>query len=115
MKFARVQVERTMAGMLRSVPLLAIMALLATAPRPALAQAQSAEPPAQQQSAEQRKQADQPDQHHPGVAGELVEETREAAGEEEENANLKHAKPVQWLAKQDWLERTRHASPPVRS
>jgi F-type H+-transporting ATPase subunit b len=79
--------------------LLILLAFSAIAPR-ALAQAQSAEPPSQQQSAETKKQADQPDQPHHGVAGELVEETREAAGEEEEeNASLKHAKPVQWLAR----------------
>jgi hypothetical protein len=37
---------------------------------------------------------------HKRAGGELVKETREAAGEdEEENANLKHAKPVQWLAR----------------
>jgi F-type H+-transporting ATPase subunit b len=34
-----------------------------------------------------------------GPAGELVQETREAAGEDaEENAKLKHSSPVQWIA-----------------
>jgi F-type H+-transporting ATPase subunit b len=37
---------------------------------------------------------------HKGMAGELVEETRESTGEdEEENANLKHASAVRWMAK----------------
>src|ERR1039458_3716809 len=63
---------------------------------PARAQEQT---PAQssQQASEPQKQADSA---HPGIAGELVKETREAAGEDqEENAALKHAKPVQWLAR----------------
>jgi F-type H+-transporting ATPase subunit b len=67
---------------------------------PAQAQQQSpAEVP--QPASEDKKQADQPPT---GVAGELVKETREAAGEDqEENASLKHAKPVQWLARKiDW-------------
>ncbi len=99
-QIARMQIERTIARTLRPFLMLATLALLSTAPTFALAQAQSAEPAPQQQSAEPKKQAEQPDQNHPGVAGELVEETREAAGEEEEeNASLKHAKPVQWLAR----------------
>jgi F-type H+-transporting ATPase subunit b len=101
MKIASVQVQRTIARILSPLPLLAMLALFSLAPVPALAQAQPAEPASQQQSPEPKIQATQPDQHHPGVAGELVEETREAAGEgeEEENANLKHAKPIQWLAR----------------
>ncbi|HSZ62060.1 MAG TPA: ATP synthase F0 subunit B [Terriglobales bacterium] len=85
-------------GIRRPLLILATLALLSTAPVSSLAQAEPAEPASQQQSATPKQQADQPDQHHPGVAGELVEETREAAGEEEENASLKHAKPIQWLA-----------------
>jgi F-type H+-transporting ATPase subunit b len=55
-----------------------------------------------------RKQSAQPDKPaepaHETIAGELVKETREAAGEdEEEHADLKHAKPVRWLARKiDW-------------
>jgi F-type H+-transporting ATPase subunit b len=83
----------------RPLLMLATLALLSTAPISALAQAQSAELQSQQKPPEPKKQTDQSDNHNPGIAGELVEETREAAGEEEENANLKHAKPVQWLAR----------------
>ncbi len=38
------------------------------------------------------------------IDGDLAKETREDAGEEqEENASLKHAKPIQWLARKiDW-------------
>jgi F-type H+-transporting ATPase subunit b len=62
---------------------------------PGAAQEPSAQP-SQQQSAQPDKAADRAPLT---IAGELVKETREAAGEdEEENANLKHAKPVQWLA-----------------
>jgi len=82
---------------LRPLPTLVLLAMLSAFPAPALAQAQSA-PTQSQQPSPPQKQADQPNQHNPGIAGELVEETREAAGEEE-NANLKHAKPIQWLAR----------------
>ena len=78
--------------------ILATLVLLSKAPTSAFAQAQSAEPPSRQESAQPKKQADQDAEHHTGIAGELVEETREAAGEEE-NANLKHAKPIRWLAR----------------
>jgi F-type H+-transporting ATPase subunit b len=80
------------AGALLTLALLAVLSL----PMPARAQAQPAEP-APQQSTEPKKQADQADHHNPGIAGELVEETREAAGEEE-NVKLKHSSPVRWLA-----------------
>lgn len=54
-----------------------------------------AQPP--QPTSEPQKQADQGPQ---GISGELVKETREAAGEEEEeHADLKHAKPIRWLAR----------------
>ena len=52
----------------------------------------------QQEATEPKKQAGQ---SHPSIAGELVKETREAAGEdEEENVKLKHGASVQWLARQ---------------
>jgi F-type H+-transporting ATPase subunit b len=65
------------------------------------AQEPSAAPSAQQQSAQSNKPAEPA---HETIAGELVKETREAAGEdEEEHADLKHAKPVRWLARKiDW-------------
>jgi F-type H+-transporting ATPase subunit b len=86
------------AGVRSPLLTLALLATLSVIPVRAHAQEQPAPPPSQQESAQPKKQADQDAQHHPGIAGELVEETREAAGEEE-NANLKHAKPIQWLAR----------------
>ena len=48
---------------------------------------------------------------HKGPAGELVEEKRESTGEdEEENANLKHASAVRWMARMTGLVSTRHIS-----
>jgi F-type H+-transporting ATPase subunit b len=59
---------------------------------------QQAEP---NQPSEPRNQA-KPD--HKGMAGELVGETRESTGEgEEENANLKHASAVRWMAQKTGL------------
>ncbi|MFZ0800004.1 MAG: ATP synthase F0 subunit B [Terriglobales bacterium] len=82
---------------------LVLFAFVSALPTPAHAQEQPAPPPSQQAtgSTKQDKQA-APD--HQSIGGELAKETREAAGEDqEENANLKHAKPVQWLARKiDW-------------
>ena len=74
------------------------LALIA-APSPlANAQEQPTPQSSEQKSAQEKKQGDQ------GAASERAKETREAAGEEqEENASLKHAKPIQWLARKiDW-------------
>jgi len=72
-----------------SLLMLVLLAMLPAVPLRALAQAQ--EPPSQQAQAEQKDS---------GAGGELAKETREAAGEEqEENANLKHSPMVQRLAK----------------
>ncbi len=84
-------------GGVRPMLLLALLAFLPllSAPR-TYAQEQSAKP---SQASAPAKAADQPAPGHETIAGELVKETREASGEDqEENANLKHAKPVQWLA-----------------
>jgi F-type H+-transporting ATPase subunit b len=71
--------------------LLALFAFLSIVPSPACAQGSSAAPPPQQTSSA-------PDQKT--IGGELAHETREAAGEDqEENANLKYAAPVRWLAR----------------
>src|SRR6202167_132652 len=71
---------------------LGLLALLFAIPGLAVAQQEPAAPPA----TEARRSA--PDHHT--AAGELVEETRDAAGEDqEENANLKHSSPVRWLAR----------------
>lgn len=73
----------------------------------ACAKEPSAAPPSQQQSAQSDKPAEPA---HDTIAGELVKETREAAGEdEEEHADLKHAKPVRWLARKiDWTVHGTH-------
>ena len=75
--------------------LLALCAFLSVAPSPAYAQEPSAAPPSQQTSAA-------PDQKT--SSGELAHETREAAGEDqEENANLKYSAPVKWVARKTGL------------
>jgi len=77
------------------VTLLAIVSLFLAIP--ARAQQQSASEPSHQTS-EAKKPAPPP------ISQEIIKEQREAEGEEqEENSNLKHAKPVQWLARKiDW-------------
>jgi F-type H+-transporting ATPase subunit b len=76
---------------------------------PSQAQEQPAAPPSSQTStapsaAEPAKEATEPAPDHKGAAGELVQETREAAGEDaEENAKLKHSSPVQWIARKTGL------------
>jgi F-type H+-transporting ATPase subunit b len=75
-------------------PLLAfaLLVFLWVIPTDAVAQEQPAPQPA--------KEASQSTPAHQTAAGELVQETREAAGEDhEENANLKHSSPVRWLAR----------------
>jgi F-type H+-transporting ATPase subunit b len=72
-----------------SLLMLALLTMVSAGPLRALTQAQ--EPPSQQAQAEQKDSS---------VGGELAKETREAAGDEqEENANLKHSPMVQRLAK----------------
>jgi len=82
------------------LPLLALLAFSPATSLRAAAQEPSATP-SQQPSAQPDKPAEPA---HETIAGELVKETREAAGEdEEEHADLKHAKPVRWLAQKiDW-------------
>ena len=82
---------------------LALLALVCMLPTPsAAAQEQSASPSSQQTSepkqAPPKRENDQAPKRK-GAAGELVEETREATGEDqEENANLKHASAIRWVA-----------------
>jgi F-type H+-transporting ATPase subunit b len=98
MKMLRDRVERRAfsPAIFRLTVVLALLAFVSAVPANAAADPQ----PEPQKSAEPAKEASQPK----GVAGELVQETREAAGEDaEENANLKHARPIRWLAgKIDW-------------
>jgi F-type H+-transporting ATPase subunit b len=60
------------------------------------AQEQSASQPSQQ--SETKKENNKPPEHK-GMAGELVEETRESTGEDqEEYSDLKHASVIRWMA-----------------
>jgi F-type H+-transporting ATPase subunit b len=77
------------------------LALLALACRiPARADAPESSPtqPSQHSSAPARE-SKQADPERKTFGGELVEETREATGADEENVNLKHSAPVRWLAR----------------
>jgi len=77
---------------IRTAALLVLAAIFSASPVPTLAKAQ--EPPATSaQSA--------PESTSPGA--ELAKETREAAGEEEENENLKHSATIRYLAKKTGL------------
>lgn len=89
----------SMPGVVRPMLALALLAFLLLLPaQRAYAQEQSAKP---SQASAPARDADQAVPGHETISGELIKETREASGEdEEENANLKHAKPVQWLARQ---------------
>jgi F-type H+-transporting ATPase subunit b len=65
----------------------------------AYAQVQPAQTSAEK-SGEASSQSSQANPEHPSIARELAKETKEAAGEEEEeNANLKHSSMVQKIAK----------------
>ena len=93
---------------------LALLAFLSSVPARAYAQEQSAASTSQQGSADAKsgetrsadtrsadsKKDNQAAPGHKSIARELAHETREAEGDDqEENANLKHAAPVQWLAR----------------
>ena len=82
----------------RKISILAVaVAFLTLVPsRRAAAQEQSASQPSQQ--SETKKENNKPPEHK-GMAGELVEETRESTGEDqEEYSNLKHASVIRWMA-----------------
>jgi F-type H+-transporting ATPase subunit b len=67
---------------------------------PAVCQEQSAPQSASLQQTSEQQTSEPKKPGDPSLAGELVKETREAAGEDdEEYSNLKHAKPIQWLAR----------------
>jgi F-type H+-transporting ATPase subunit b len=83
----------------RTLLALAVLALVSAVPATSRAQEQPAAQPSQQ-TAEPQNSAPE----HKGIGGQLVEETREANGEEEEeNVKLKHANAVQWLARKTGL------------
>jgi F-type H+-transporting ATPase subunit b len=91
----------------QSLLAVALMALFLTPARSTFAQEQSHTPPAQQTSAsktsgtkdEDTKSASGPK----GFGRELAEQTREATGAEEENADLKHSATVRLLARMTGL------------
>jgi len=84
-------------ALIRVLVVLALLTLVSTA----FAQQQSAPQSSQPASAAPAQEANPPAPAQKTIGGELAKETREATGadEEEENANLKHAAPVRWLAR----------------
>jgi F-type H+-transporting ATPase subunit b len=54
-------------------------------------------------SSSQSSEAEKPKQEPTSIGGELAKQEREATGEEEENANLKHSPVVKWIAKKTHL------------
>jgi F-type H+-transporting ATPase subunit b len=100
---APVAAGRVMRAIGRTLLALLLMAFLqAICTQPGYSQEQPAPPPSQ--AAGSTKEDKQAGSAPKTIGGTLAEETREAAGEEqEENASLKHAKPIRWLARKiDW-------------
>jgi F-type H+-transporting ATPase subunit b len=103
--------SRTLPAILRPLLALALLAFVPAIPARALAytQEQPAPPSSAQTStaptsAEPTKKDSQAAPEQKTVGGELAEETRESTGaDEEDNANLKHAAPVRWLARKTGL------------
>jgi len=84
--------------------LLALFAFLSVVPSRAYAQEQPAAQSSAQTSAAPAKEDKQAAAEQESIGGELAKETRESTGEDqEENANLKHAAPVRWLARKTGL------------
>jgi F-type H+-transporting ATPase subunit b len=90
---------KTMTGIVRQLPALALLAFLPAVPARAHAQEQSAAPSSQQTSADTAKKDNESTPKHKGAVGQLIEEQRESTGEEEDNVNLTHAGPIRWLAR----------------
>jgi F-type H+-transporting ATPase subunit b len=95
---------KTVLLILRPLLALALLAFLSVLPAQLAHAQEPAAPSSQPAAAAPAKEGGQPAPGNQTIAGELVKETREAAGEdEEEHADLKHAKPVRWLARKiDW-------------
>jgi F-type H+-transporting ATPase subunit b len=99
----------TMKTLIRPFAVLAILSCLwvAATSISGYAQEQAAPPPAQasaekseaEKPAQPADQSAQPEPQHTGLGGALAKETREAEGEDEEHADLKHSAMVQKLAK----------------
>jgi len=103
-----------MKTIIRSLAVLALVSCLWVAATPirGSAQEQAAQPSAQsspekpdtekpntEKPASPTDQTDQQEPQHTGIGRELAKETREAEGEEEEHADLKHSAMVQRLAR----------------
>jgi F-type H+-transporting ATPase subunit b len=91
-------------GFVRPLLAFVLLALVWAFPARANAQEQSAPPSSPSASTESKQEATPPAPEQKTIGGELAQETRESTGaEEEENANLKHAAPVRWLARKTGL------------
>ena len=96
--------KKTMPVILRPLLTLALLAFLQTVPSRAYAQEPGAPPPSQQTSTDPAKKDNESAPKRKGAVGQLIEENREATGEEEEdNVNLTHAAPIRWLARKTGL------------
>jgi F-type H+-transporting ATPase subunit b len=92
------RVIRTMLGLT-----LLVLLSLATL-HSALAQEQSNSQQSESKKTEPTKEGKQAAPEHEGFGKQLAEETRESTGEDnEDNANLKHASPVRWMARKTGL------------
>jgi F-type H+-transporting ATPase subunit b len=96
----KMQQLTTRPRIVRPLLALALLALLSMpASQLARAQASSTTPSCKPAAAEPAKEDKQAAPQQPTIGAELAKETLEADGEEqEEHADLKHAKPVRWLA-----------------
>jgi len=94
-----------MPGIVQLLLALVLVVFVSAVPAKAFAYAQE-QPAAQpsQQTSEPAREANPPAEQKT-IGGELAQQTREAAGaeEEEEHADLKHAAPVRWLARKTGL------------
>jgi F-type H+-transporting ATPase subunit b len=79
-------------GLVRTAALVALLALLGSAPARALAKAQEGAASSAQAPSEEK-----------GPGAELAKETREAAREEEEHENLKHSAAIRYVARKTGL------------
>jgi F-type H+-transporting ATPase subunit b len=70
----------------------------------ALAQEQSNSQQSESKKTEPTKEGKQAAPEHEGFGKQLAEETRESTGDDkEDNANLKHASPIRWMARKTGL------------
>lgn len=87
----------TLRGYVRTAVLLALAAIFSASPAPMSATAQERSATSDQTTSAQATPEDR------SAGAELAKETREAAGEEEENENLKHSATIRYLARKTGL------------